>query len=127
MEIETEIRVRYNECDPMGVVHHAIYPIWFEMGRTELLRSQGGCYKNLEEDNMFLAVSELHIKYKASAKYDDELTLITKLNEATRVRLTHSYTLVRGNQAIATASTVLVCVNERGTIREIPQSLLGSG
>jgi acyl-CoA thioester hydrolase len=127
MEIETEIRVRYNECDPMGVVHHAIYPIWFEMGRTELLRSQGGCYKDLEEDNMFLAVSELHVKYKTFAKYDDELTLITKLNDATRVRLTHSYTLVRDNQIIANASTILACVNEHGTIREIPQSLLGSG
>jgi acyl-CoA thioester hydrolase len=94
------------------------------MGRTELLRSQGGCYNDLEEDNVFLAVSELHIKYKASAKYDDELTLTTNLNEATRVRLTHSYTLVRGNQTIATASAVLACVNELGTVREIPESLL---
>ena len=124
MEIETEIRVRYNECDPMGVVHHAIYPVWFEMGRTELLRTQGGSYKEMEADNLFLAVAELRIHYKVSAKYDDELTLVTALSEATRVKLKHSYTLLRGNQTIATGTTVLACVNEVGNIREIPPSIL---
>ncbi len=124
MQIETEIRVRYNECDPMGVVHHAIYPVWFEMGRTELLRTQGGSYKKMEADNLFLAVAELHIKYKVSAKYDDELTLVTALTEATRVKLKHSYTLLRGNQTIATGTTVLACVNEVGNVREIPPAIL---
>ena len=124
MQLETEIRVRYNECDPMGVVHHAIYPVWFEIGRTELLRTQGGSYKEMEADNLFLAVAELRIHYKVSAKYDDELTLVTALSEATRVKLKHSYTLLRGNQTIATGTTVLACVNEVGNIREIPPSIL---
>ena len=73
---------------------------------------------------MFLAVAELHINYKVSAKYDDELTLVTALSEATRVKLKHSYTLLRGNQTIATETTVLARVNVIGNAKEIPPSIL---
>ena len=59
-----EIRVRYAECDPMGVAHHTAYPVWFEMGRTELLRSTGRNYRDLENDGYLLAVVKLSVQYK---------------------------------------------------------------
>jgi acyl-CoA thioester hydrolase len=57
-----EVRVRYPECDPMGVVHHAVYPIWFEMGRTEMLRAAGGSYRDMEAAGVFLAVARLEVR-----------------------------------------------------------------
>ena len=123
MQTDIHIRVRYNECDSMGVVHHSVYPIWFEMGRTELLREQGGCYRDLEEQGLFLAVSELCIKYKSPARYDDILELSTILDDVTRARIKHTYTLTNNNRVITTASTVLACVNKSGTVCEIPNTL----
>jgi len=85
------LRVRYNECDPMGVAHHTAYPVWFEMGRTELLRqaSPGGAagnpsglnYRDLEQQGVFLAVVALEMRYKRPAKYDDVLMLRSTLIE----------------------------------------------
>ena len=118
-----QIRVRYNECDPMGVVHNAIYPVWFEMGRTELLRSNGGCYRELESQGLFLVVSELHVKYFSSARYDEELTLTTTLHKATHVRLFHEYSLMRDTKVITTASTVLACVDQHGVVQPIPSGV----
>ncbi|MEY5033287.1 MAG: Acyl-CoA thioester hydrolase YbgC, partial [Planctomycetota bacterium] len=59
-----EVRVRYPECDPMGVVHHAVYPIWFEMGRTEMLRAAGGSYRDMEAAGVFLAVVRLEVRFR---------------------------------------------------------------
>ena len=70
MEHVIEVRARYPECDPMGVVHHTVYPVWFEMGRTELLRSVGGSYRDLEEAGALLAVTRLEVRYRAPARYD---------------------------------------------------------
>ncbi len=71
------VRVRYVECDPMGVAHHTVYPVWFEIGRTELLRATGGNYADMERDGVLLAVVKLEVTYKQPARYDDELTLET--------------------------------------------------
>lgn len=123
MKNKIAIRVRYNECDPMGVVHHAVYPVWFEMGRTELLREQGSSYRELEEQKLFLAVTDLQIKYKASAKYDDALSLVTSLDEVTNIRVKHTYTLLRNEQVIASASTTIVCVDDAGNVQRIPGAI----
>jgi len=123
METVIQIRVRYNECDSMGVAHHAVYPVWFELGRTELLREQGGCYRDLEEQGLFLVVSELSIKYKGSAKYDDVLELTTTVEEVSRVRIMHSYILKLHDVVITTATTTLACVNNDGVVCEIPKAL----
>ena len=72
-----DIRVRYCECDPMGVVHHTVYPVWFEMGRTELLRSTGRTYRDMEAQNMLLAVVKLEVVYKQPARYDEVVQLRT--------------------------------------------------
>ncbi len=123
MQTDIQIRVRYNECDSMGVAHHSVYPVWFELGRTELLREQGDCYRDLEERGLFLVVSELIIKYKSPASYDDVLELETTLEEVSRIRIKHAYELTCNKRVVASATTVLACVNKSGTICEIPEVL----
>ena len=71
---ETTIRVRYAETDRMGLLHHANYLIYFEQARTDLLRTLGGNYKELEDRGYFLVVSKIEVRYKRPAHYDDELT-----------------------------------------------------
>ncbi|MHC4498476.1 MAG: acyl-CoA thioesterase, partial [Planctomycetota bacterium] len=69
------IAARYAETDQGGVVHHSVYPVWFEMGRTELLRANGLAYKDLEKAGVFFVVAELCVKYRQPAKYDEQLQL----------------------------------------------------
>lgn len=119
-------RVRYNECDPMGVAHHAAYPVWFEMGRTELLReSNGGAlnYRDLEQQGTFLAVVSLEIRYKRPARYDDELTLRTTLKEAGHVKIQHTYELLRASELLATGATTLACLDRNGRVQPLPDIL----
>ncbi|TVQ52574.1 MAG: acyl-CoA thioesterase [Phycisphaerales bacterium] len=122
------IRVRYIECDPMGLVHHANYPVWFEMGRTELLRDQSGLrYRDLEEQGILLAVVSLELKYKRPARYDDELVLHTHLEEIGHVKITHRYELFRERELLTTGRTVLACLDRNGRPQQIPEILKSSG
>ena len=121
MESSLSIRVRYNECDPMGVVHHTVYPVWFEMGRTELLRKQGLSYKDLEKDYVYFVVSTLKVKYHSPARYDDELTLITRCTEQRKTTLFHTYELRRGDVVLTKGETVIACVNQEGRVQQIPE------
>jgi acyl-CoA thioester hydrolase len=116
----TTIRVRYVECDPMGIVHHSIYPVWLEMGRTELLRDTGYDYRQMEADGAAFAVTALNIRYRASARYDDVLTLRTTLTRVGRARLEHTYELRRDGQILATATTTIGCVDPHGKVRPLP-------
>jgi acyl-CoA thioester hydrolase len=75
------LRVRYQETDQMGVVYHANYMNWFEIGRTELIRELGLPYKRLEEAGLFLPVIELTSKFRAPARYDDEVAVWTRIVE----------------------------------------------
>ena len=86
-----DIRVRYCECDPMGVVHHTVYPVWFEMGRTELLRDTGRNYRDMEEAGVFLAVVRMQVSYRRPARYDDVLRLVTTLADVGHVKIEHTY------------------------------------
>lgn len=121
------IRVRYCECDPMGVAHHSAYPVWFEMGRTEMYRRNGHCYRDLEAAGQFLAVVGLSVRYKRPARYDDVLDLHTRLTSTGRVKLEHSYELWRGDELIATGSTVLACVDRNGKLQPLPDSVTPVG
>jgi len=77
---ETRLRVRYAETDQMGVVYHSNHFIWFEVGRVELLRQLGFCYRDMEsEDGRFIAVAEAKCRYRAPAHYDDEIVVRTEL------------------------------------------------
>jgi acyl-CoA thioester hydrolase len=125
---ELPIRVRYVECDPMGVVHHSVYPVWFEMGRTEMLRACGGSYRAMEEAGAFLVVADLSIKFQIPARYDDELVLVTHLLEGGRARIRHGYRLERpSDQAtIAVATTTIACVDSKGGLQAIPEAVLAT-
>jgi len=120
---------RYAETDKGGVVHHSVYPVWFEMGRTELLRANGLAYKDLEEAGVFFVVAELHIKYRRPAKYDDKLLLETTCSAVTAGKVEHTYKLTRCCDGIilAEGSSVLTCVNAEGKIRRIPEFLYMNG
>src|SRR5258706_4846107 len=85
------VRVRYPEVDRMGVAHHANHFVWFEIGRTEMLRARGLDYKSLEDDGIFLPVIEATCAYHAPARYDDLLTVRTRLERATAVPVEFAY------------------------------------
>jgi acyl-CoA thioester hydrolase len=118
------IRVRYVECDPMGLVHHAMYPVWFEMGRTELLREAGIDYRDLEAEQIFLAVVSLQVRYKQAARYDDLLTLETTLASCGKVKIEHTYRLLRDGQLLTTAATTLACLDPAGKLQPVPDALM---
>jgi acyl-CoA thioester hydrolase len=91
IENRTKIRVRYAETDQMGIVNNANYPTYYEIGRTELFRQLGLSYKELEDMNIMLPLSDLHVKYHRPAYYDDELTLVTQLKELPKARIRFEY------------------------------------
>jgi acyl-CoA thioester hydrolase len=123
VESRLEIRVRYCECDPMGVVHHTVYPVWFEMGRTELLRSSGKSYRDFEAEGVFLAVVSLNVKYRRPARYDDLVTLVTVLDDVGGVKIEHSYRLERDGETLVTGTTTLACLDRSGRACPLPDSL----
>jgi acyl-CoA thioester hydrolase len=93
---ETRVRVRYAETDQMGVVYHANHFIWFEVGRVELLRQLGFSYKDMEQhDNCFIAVVDARCRYKAPARYDDEIVVRTWLKNIRESVIHFGYELVR--------------------------------
>jgi acyl-CoA thioester hydrolase len=121
-----DIRVRYCECDPMGVVHHTVYPVWFEMGRTELLRSTGRTYRDMEAAGLLLAVVRLEVSYKQPARYDDQVQLRTTLTRIGAVKVEHSYELWRGDDLLVTGSTTLACIGRDGKAQAMPEGWLSA-
>ena len=103
---------RYAETDKAGVVHHSVYPVWFEMGRTELLRANGLVYKDLESKGIYFVVARLEIKYRQPAVYDEELELETRCSNMTSAKVEHSYTLRRASDGVilAEGSSALACL-----------------
>src|ERR1043165_4560744 len=101
------IRVRYPEVDAMGYLHHSRYLQYFEMGRVELLRQLGVSYADLERQGIFFVVVKVEVRYKAPARYDEELTLTTKVVKQTTVRIDHAYDLRRGDTVLAEATTTI--------------------
>lgn len=120
---EIEFRVRYQETDAMGVVHHSNYLTWFEMGRTEMLRASGGSYRQMEEQGHFLVIYKAECKYSRPAKYDDLLRLRTTLTRVTAAKIEHQYEVFRGEDLLAQGHTVLACVDRRGQPQRIPDWL----
>jgi acyl-CoA thioester hydrolase len=120
---QTRIRVRYAETDQMGVVYHANYFVWFEVGRVELLRQLGFAYKQMEqEDDCHFPVVEAICRYKAPARYDDELLLETTVLIMRRSVIKFGYRLLRPEQdaltLLAEAETTHVTVNR--SMHKIP-------
>jgi len=117
------IRVRYPEVDAMGYLHHSRFFQYFEMGRVELLRDSGVNYSDLERQGIFFVVVKVECRYKAPARYDDELKLTTRILRQTHVRIDHGYELKRGNTLLAEATTTIACVGRDGQLCPIPEKL----
>ncbi len=122
-EHEIQFRVRYKETDAMGYVHHANYATFFEMGRTELLRADGGNYRIMEEAGLLLVVVRLNTHFRAPARYDDWLTLKTRIKRVGAAKLEHEYFLYRDGQLLSQAESVLACVDRSGKVQPIPEAL----
>lgn len=120
---EIPIRVRYAETDAMGYLHHAQYFVYFEMGRTELLRLAGIRYRDMEERGLFYVVSKLECRFLAPARYDDELTLLTRTDRLTRVRVDHEYELRCGDTRLTEARSTLALVGRDGRPTLLPDDL----
>lgn len=121
---ETIVRVRYSETDKMGIVYHANYLVWFEIGRTEFCRARGFSYLDMEEnDDAFLVVVESYCRYKAPAYYDDELIVRTHITELRRRSLRFGYEIVRisDGQIIAEGETGHVVTGRDGRVRSFPE------
>jgi acyl-CoA thioester hydrolase len=125
VEHTISIRVRYPEVDAMGYLHHSRYLQYFEMGRVELLRSLGHSYAELERAGVFFVVVKVDCKYRAPARYDEELTLTTRVVRQTHVRIDHAYALRRGDTLLAEAATTIACVGRTCPSRPIPEELAG--
>lgn len=114
MPHETKLRVRYVDTDKMGVVYHANFIVWFEVGRVELLRSLGFRYRDMEtEDDCHIAVADVRVRYKAPARYDDEVMIRTRLRNVKGPMLHFGYEVVRveDGMLLAEGETMHVCVN----------------
>ena len=108
----TQIRVRYAETDTMGILHHAMYPVYFEEGRTELMRSLGMSYDEMEKKGVILPVYSVNVRYLRPAYYDDLLTLKTEVAELKGVRIKFEYKLFNENKVlVATGDVTLVFTN----------------
>ena len=122
-EHELSIRVRYAETDRMGLLHHANYFVYFEMGRTELLRAKGLSYREVEDAGHFLVITEIGCKFKRPAYYDDLLTLRTTVAKVTHVKIVHQYQLFSDGVLLAEGHSTLVCVDREGKPQPLPEML----
>ena len=124
---EIHIRVRYAETDRMGLLHHANYLVYFEQARTELLRSQGGNYKELEDRGFYLVISKVEVKYRSPAHYDDVLTIRTTVTRTSPIRLEHKYGVFHeSGTLVAEGFTTLACVDAAGKLQPMPDWLTRS-
>lgn len=110
---ETRVRVRYAETDQMGVVYHANYLVWFEVGRVELMRQCGLNYRDLEkEEGCWIAVVEATARYKAPARYDDELIVQTRLLMVRGPVIRFGYRILRADSGSDSGARHLLCEGE---------------
>lgn len=125
-ETKSRIRVRYQETDRMGVVYYANYLTWFEVARTDLLRSLGESYREIEAANVFLPVVEAHCRYHRPARYDDVVEIHTAASRPSRATLRFDYRCQRADDGtlLASGSTSHVAVDERGRPIRLPGRLL---
>jgi acyl-CoA thioester hydrolase len=118
-------RVRYSEVDRMGVAHHRSHFVWFEIGRTELLRERGVPYERVEAEGVFLPVIEAACAYHLPARYDDLIEVTTTLREVGAARATFSYRIARAGEPrpLATGTTTHAALDARGRPRRMPENL----
>jgi len=121
---ESRLRVRYAETDQMGVVYHSNHFIWFEIGRVELLRQLGFSYRDMEQtDGCFIAVVDARCRYKAPARYDDEVIVRTHLKNVRESVVHFGYELVRveDGELLAEGETTHIVTDAQMKIMPLPE------
>jgi acyl-CoA thioester hydrolase len=123
----SRIRVRYAETDQMGIVYYANYFVWFEVGRTDLLRNAGWSYRDMETDGFSLPVIEAHCAYRQPAKYDDDIEVTTTgtLVSPVRVRFDYDITAAATNTRLVTGYTVHATLDRNGKPCRLPERVKG--
>jgi acyl-CoA thioester hydrolase len=112
--IETRVRVGYVDTDKAGVVHHTVYLVWMEAGRIEYLRRRGIDYRSFEvETGLALPVVEVHLRYRAPARFDDEVTVETWAASASRAKIVFESRIRRGDEVLCEGAIVVACVDMR--------------
>ncbi|WP_306518264.1 thioesterase family protein [Gemmatimonas sp.] len=124
-ETISELRVRYAETDQMGVVYHANYLVWCEIGRTDFIRRAGRSYADLERDGVLLAVSDASLRFLASARYDDPVRVVTALSAIGSRGMSFAYRIERADTGamLVRAATSLVCINRDGRLATLPRDV----
>ena len=119
---DIEFRVRYAETDQMGVVYHANYLVWCEVGRTDLIRTRGMSYADMERAGVGLAVSELSARFHAAARYDDMIRVRTTLVDVRSRGITFDYLITNAETGdrLVTARTALVSIDSTGRLTALP-------
>jgi acyl-CoA thioester hydrolase len=121
--VETSVRVRYAETDAQGVVYHSNHLVYFEVGRGAYLRSLGFDYNEMEASGVMVAVVDAHVRYRAGARYDDELRIVTRLDELGSRSMRFGYEIWRDETLVATGETAHVCLNRAYQPVAIPATL----
>ena len=127
MVSESKIRVRYSETDKMGVVYHSNFIVWFEIGRVEMLRQLGFRYRDMErEDDCHIAVADVRVRYKAPARYDDEVLVRTRLKNVRDSLLQFGYEIVRAEDGtlLAEGETTHIVVDSKFERSAMPEKYL---
>ena len=119
-----QLRTRYDECDPMGFVHHSKYLQYLEIGRTEFLRSAGGRYREIEESGLLVVVVRVDIRYRSPARYDDLIDVTTRIVKVTAAKIHHEYEIARGGVRLVDASVTLAVIDRSGRVQRIPEGLM---
>jgi acyl-CoA thioester hydrolase len=120
---EIELRVRYQETDPMGFLHHGFYFTYFEIGRTELLRASGGNYRQMEEEGLLVVVVRADCRFHSPARYDDLLRLRTTVVRISAAKIEHEYHLFRDSKLLATGHVTLAVIDRQGDVQRVPEWL----
>lgn len=119
---QTNYRVIYADTDNMGIVYHANYLKWFEVGRTEMFRHCGLTYKAIESKGFYLPVSEVYCKFLSSAEYDDVITIETSVDTSMRAGMKFDYRIFRAEsgESLVKGFTKHAFVNKEGRIVRPP-------
>lgn len=124
--VETTLRVRFAETDAMGIVHHASYLVWFEVGRGDYFRAQGQDYEVWEKEGYLLPVAEVHARYHAPARFGDLVTVRTRLKEVRSRSVTLEYEVreAADQTRLVTGRTRHICMDRQGMARRLPEEML---
>jgi acyl-CoA thioester hydrolase len=121
---KTDLRVRFCETDLMGIVHHAEYLKYFEAGRVDWLRRRGITYTSWTAQGIHLPVVDATLKYRAPSRFDEVLTIETRLSDLRWASVRYTYVIARGADIVAEGETRLACVDEGHVLRRIPPEVL---